>query len=135
MAYEKPLPQVNADNKAFWNGCKEHELRFQKCQECGLVRWPPSIICPDCHSYDTGWTEATGKGKIWSFVVYHVAYDKAFESELPYVVASVQLEEGPRILTNIVGCSPAEVKCDLPVEVVWEDIEGGFSLPKFKLLS
>lgn len=132
MTYQKPLPQPNADTKPFWDGCKEHQLRFQKCQSCGLVRWPPSIICPMCYSYDTEWIVATGKGKVYTFVVYHQAYHPAFESELPYVTAVVELEEGPHMLTNIVGCSPKEVQCDMPVEVTWEDITEEFSLPKFK---
>ncbi len=135
MAYEKPLPQPNADDKNFWDGCKEHQLRFQKCRSCGLVRWPPSIICPMCYSNDTEWIVASGKGKVYTFAIYHQSYHQAFENELPYVTASVELEEGPRILTNIVGCSPDEVRCDMPVKVIWEDITEEFSLPKFKPVS
>ena len=134
MTYDKPLPHPNADDKPFWEGCQEHQLRFQKCQSCGLVRWPPSIICPMCYSYDTEWIVAAGKGTVYTFVVYHQAYHPAFESELPYVTAVVELEEGPHMLTNIVGCNPDEIKCDMPVEVAWEDISEEFSLPKFKLM-
>ncbi|MBA7701974.1 hypothetical protein ES703_110725 [subsurface metagenome] len=132
MVYEKPLPQLNADTKPFWDGCKKHQLRFQKCRICGHVRWPPSIICPMCHSYDTEWIVADGKGKVYTFVVFHHTYHKAFENDLPYVTAIVELEEGLHILTNIVGCRTDEVKCDMPVEVTWEDISEEFSLPKFK---
>ena len=132
MAYQKPLPQPNADTKPFWDGCKEHQLRFQKCRNCGLVRWPPSIICPMCYSYDTEWIVASGKGKVYTFAVCHQAYYKVFENDLPYVTAVVELEGGPRLLSNIVGCSPEEVRCDMPVEVTWEDISEEFSLPKFK---
>lgn len=132
MTHQKPLPQTNADTKPFWDGCKEHQLRFQKCRNCGHVRWPPSIICPMCYSPETGWMVASGKGKTYTFVVYHHAFHKAFENDLPYIVAIVELEEGPHILTNIVGCSLEEVRCDMPVEVTWEDITEEFSLPKFK---
>jgi len=131
-AYEKPLPRINDDNREFWAGCKKHELRFQKCRPCGHVRWPPSIICPRCHSRDTEWIVAGGKGRIYTFVVYHVAYHPAFEPDLPYVVATVALEEGPHLLTNIVGCAPAEISCDMPVEVCWEDVTPEFCLPKFR---
>lgn len=131
-AYEKPFPRINDDNREFWTGCRKHELRFQKCRVCGHVRWPPSILCPKCHSRDTEWIVALGKGRIYTFVVYHVAYDPAFEPDLPYVVATVALEEGPHLLTNIVGCAPAEISCDMPVEVCWEDITEEFSLPKFR---
>jgi len=68
----------------------------------------------------------------FTFVMYHVAYDRALESDLPHVGADVELEEGPRLATNIVGCRPAEVRCEMPVEVTWQDITGEFSLPEFK---
>ena len=130
--YSKPLPKVNADNYEFWTGCKKHELRFQKCKACGHVRWPASMICPMCYSQETQWIVAGGKAKVYTFVVYHVAYHPGFEKDVPYVVADVELEEGPRLLTNIVGCQPDEVTCEMPVEVTWEDITPEFSLPKFK---
>lgn len=132
MAYKKPLPQPSADTKSFWDGCKEHQLRFQKCLNCGHILWPPSIICPLCYSYDAEWIVASGKGKVYTFVVYHHLYHKAFEEDIPYVTAIVELDEGPHLLTNIVGCNPDKVRCDMPVEVIWEDITGEFSLPKFK---
>ncbi len=123
---------MNGDNKEFWAGCKAHELRFQKCEACGHVRWPASILCPMCYSKEIKWIVAEGKGRVYSFAVYHVAYHSGFENDLPYVVADVELEEGPRLLTNIVGCRPDEVKCEMPVEVTWEDVTEEFSLPKFK---
>jgi uncharacterized OB-fold protein len=132
MEYMKPLPKINADTKPFWDACRNHELRFQKCTECGHVRWPPSIICPLCYSNKTEWIRASGKGEIFSFVVYHKAFHPAFEADLPYVVAIVELEEGPHFLTNIVGCDPGAVSCEMPVDVVWEDITEEFSLPKFR---
>jgi len=135
MTYEKPLPHPNADDKIFWEGCREHHLRFQKCEECGLVRWPPSAICPNCYSRDTIWISAAGKGKVYTFAIFHRAYHPGFEGELPYVTAVVELEEGPHFLTNIVGCRPDEVKCDMVVEVIWEDITEEFSLPKFRPVS
>jgi len=133
--YNKPLPEVNEDNKEFWTGCKSHELRFQKCKSCGHIRWPASIICPICHSRDLQWIVASGKGKIYTFAVYHVAYHRGFENDLPYTVADIELEEGPHILSNIVGCSHHKVRCDMPVVLSWEDITEEFSLPKFRPLS
>ncbi|MGB9628742.1 MAG: Zn-ribbon domain-containing OB-fold protein [Thermodesulfobacteriota bacterium] len=130
--YKKPLPNMNDDNKEFWAGCKVHQLRFQRCQSCGHVRWPPSLFCPLCFSKETEWIVSEGKGRVYTYAVYHVAYHSGFENELPYVVAIVELEEGPRLLTNIVGCQPDEVTCEMPVEVTWEDITEEFSLPKFR---
>lgn len=135
MTYDKPLPAPNLDSKPFWDGCKEHELRFQKCRDCGLVRWPASIICPYCYSTDTEWIVAGGRGKVYTFGIFHEVYHPAFEDKVPYVTASVELEEGPRLMTNIVGCSPEEVRCDMPVEVVWDDVTEEFTLPKFKPVS
>ncbi|MBN2283002.1 MAG: Zn-ribbon domain-containing OB-fold protein [Deltaproteobacteria bacterium] len=129
----KPLPLINGDNEQFWKGCARHELRFQKCRRCGFVRWPPSFLCPECHYTDAEMIRASGRGRVYSFVVYHMAYHQGFTDDLPYVVALVELAEGPRFLSNIVGCEPDDVACDMPVEVVWDDI-GEWSLPKFRLL-
>ena len=133
MTYIKPLPQPNSDTKPFWDGCSEHQLRFQKCRDCGHVRWPPSVICPLCYSHNIDWIVACGKGIIYTFVVYHYAYNKAFEDELPYITAIIELEEGPHLLSNIVDCQPDELRCDMPVSIVWEDITEECSLPKFTL--
>lgn len=132
MHYDKPLPNVTEDNREFWKGCRDHELRFQKCRLCGHVRWPASLLCPTCHSKETDWVVASGKGKVYTFAVYHVAYHPGFKDDLPYVVALVALEEGPHLLTNIVDCPAGQVKCDMQVIVKWQDVTEEFSLPKFR---
>ncbi|MBC8466473.1 MAG: OB-fold domain-containing protein [Deltaproteobacteria bacterium] len=132
--YGKPLPRINADTSPFWEGCKNHELRFQKCNGCEHVRWPPSLICPNCLSKEATWIRSCGKGTVYTFVIYRRAFHKAFSKDIPYVTASIRLEEGPRILSNVVGCPPDKVACDMLVEVTWEDINEEFSLPKFKPL-
>ncbi|MBU2551861.1 MAG: Zn-ribbon domain-containing OB-fold protein [Proteobacteria bacterium] len=135
MAYEKPLPRPTSDTAPFWEACRRHELRFQKCLSCGHVRWPASILCPMCYSRETEWILSGGRGRVYTFVVYHHAFHPGFKADLPYVTAVVALEEGPRFLTNIVGCPPEAVRCEMPVEVAWEDLEEGFSLPKFRPVS
>jgi uncharacterized OB-fold protein len=132
MTYQKPLPVPNPDTKPFWDGCKKHQLRFQKCKACGHIRWPAAIICPDCHAKETEWIAAAGKGIVYSFTVYHQAFHPAFEDDIPYVTAIIELDEGPHLLSNIVDCTPDDVYCDMPVEVTWEDVDEEFSLPKFK---
>lgn len=132
MAYKKPLPKPNPDTQTFWDGCKEHQLKFQKCWNCHHVRWPPSVICPVCYSNDTEWIVASGKGKVYTYCIYHQAFHPDFKKDLPYVVAIVELDEGPHLITNIVGCEPGEVRCEMPVKVVWDNGNTGFSLPKFK---
>ena len=132
MAYDKPLPKLNPDNRPFWEGCRKHELRFQQCNHCGHVRWPPSHLCPQCHGTEINWLISKGIGRVYTFAVYHTAFHPGFAADLPYIVAVVALDEGPHLLTNIVDCPPERVKCDMPVEVVWEDVDEEITLPKFK---
>lgn len=132
--YNKPFPRINDDNRDFWDGCSKHELRFQKCCSCNHVRWPAALICPKCHSKETTWIISSGKGKLYTYAVYHIAYHNGFKSELPYVVGVVELEEGPRFLSNIVECDSQNLKCDMKMEVIWEDISQDISLPKFRPL-
>ena len=130
--YEKPLPAPTGETKPFWDYCKKHELRLQKCSQCGYIRNPQSILCPKCQSMDSEWVKLSGKGKVFSFIVFHQAYAKVWADELPYAVASVELEEGPRMMTNIIGCKTDDIKIGMPVEVQFEDITDEFALPKFK---
>jgi uncharacterized OB-fold protein len=135
MPYDKPVPKLNADNRLFWEGCLKHELRFERCNNCGYVRWPPSYLCPWCHSTETNCMISKGIGRIYTFAVYHTAFHPGFAADLPYTVAVVVLDEGPHILTNIVGCQPDKVRCEMPVGVVWEDVDERITLPKFRPLS
>jgi uncharacterized OB-fold protein len=132
MYGERPLPKPNEDTRPFWDGCREHQLRFQKCSHCGQVLWPPSMLCPKCYSRDAEWTVASGRGKIFSYAVYHKPFHPAFKQQLPYVVAVVVLEEGPHILSNIVECSHDQLKCDMEVSVTWEAVSDEIILPKFR---
>ena len=130
--FKKPLPVVNDDNRPYWEYCKKHELRMQKCLGCGHVRFPPGIICPACHSLEAEWTKLSGKGIVYSYVIYRAAYHPAFQDQIPYVVAILQLAEGPRMESNIIGCKIEEVKINMPVEVCFEDVAENVSVPKFK---
>lgn len=132
MTTDKPLPKINGDSRIFWEGCHNHELRFQKCTACGHIRWPPAFLCPRCLSKETDLIRASGRGTVYTYAVYHTAFDPAFRGDLPYVVAIVVLEEGPRLVTNIVGCHPSAVTCDMAVEVCWENVTEEVSLPKFR---
>jgi uncharacterized OB-fold protein len=105
---------------------------MQCCQSCGVFRFPPAVLCPECLSARVEWKAVGGRGKIFSFVVFHRLYHPGFEGELPYTVALIELEEGPRLVSNVVGCPPAEVACDMPVEVVFEDVTPEVTLPKFR---
>lgn len=130
--YKKPLPIPDEDTKPFWDSLKEHKLRIQLCSQCGRFRFPPRVICPYCMSLDSKWIEVKGKGKVYSFTVVHHAYTPAFEDALPYTVAIVELEEGVRLVTNIAGCKPEEVKIGMDVEATFEDVTPEFSLHRFQ---
>jgi hypothetical protein len=133
-AYRKPLPRPNRLSQPFWDGAKQHELRLQRCSDCGEYWFPPSHRCPSCLATAYEWVRASGRGKVWSWIVMWQRYFPAFESELPYNVAYVELEEGPRLMTNVVDCAPEDLRCDLPVEVVFDDVTDEISLPKFRPL-
>ena len=90
-------------------------------------------MCPECLSTEWVWTKVSGRGIVYSFVVFHRVYHTGFKDEVPYVVAVVELEEGPRLMSNIIGCDPNAVHCDMPVEVVFDDVSEEVTLPKFRL--
>ncbi len=128
----KPLPRPTPESKPFWEGCKNHQLLLQRCKGCGDVRFPPNAVCPSCTSPEFEWIPSTGKGEVWSHVVFHQPYHPAFERLIPYGVAIVELEEGVRMVTNIVGCPPEDIRVGMQVEVVFDDVSAEISLPKFK---
>jgi uncharacterized OB-fold protein len=129
----KPLPHPSPESIPFWEGASAKKLMLPRCNSCGRFWFPPSQRCRHCLSDDFTWWESAGQGRIYSFVVYHRVYHPAFENDVPYVVAIVELDEGPRILTNIVGAPWEDVRCDMRVHVVFEDIGSGITIPKFAL--
>jgi uncharacterized protein len=132
-AYAKPLPTLNDENRPFWQGAREGKLRMQRCAGCGHIRFPISHVCPDCLSYEFAWTDLSGRGEVFAYIVYHQLYNKAFAADLPYNVALVQLEEGPRMYSNIVGCSNDAVKVGDLLEVMFDPVTPEITIPKFRL--
>jgi uncharacterized protein len=132
LQYQKPLPAISSLNRPFWEGLKHRELRLQKCKGCGKVWYPPSPLCPSCWSREFTWTRLSGRGRVSSWVVFHQSYFRGFDNELPYNVAEVELEEGPRLLTNLIGIANDQLRAELPVEVVFEDATEEVTLAKFK---
>ena len=130
---EKPVPRPAPESVPYWQAAREHRLALPRCEACEAFWFPPSRSCPHCLSPDFKFENVSGRGKIYSFVTFHRVYHPAFEAEVPYVVALVELEEGPRLLTNILGVSADQVACDTAVEVVFDDVSDEFSVPKFKV--
>jgi len=128
----KPVPRPSPESASFWDGAKEKKLLLPRCENCGRFWFPPSQRCRHCLSADFTWREVSVEGRIYSFVVYHRVYHPGFEADVPYVVAIVELDEGPRLLANIVGSLPGDVRCDARVHVVFEERDGA-TIPQFAL--
>jgi uncharacterized OB-fold protein len=132
---KKPLPQVTPLNHPFWDGAKAGKLVMQRCKDCQSWVWCPRPVCGECGSDHLEWTELSGRGKIFAFTVIREVVGRAlrgFAPDIPYVTAWVDLDEGPRFCSNIVGCPIESVHIDMPVEVVFHDTGEGITLPKFK---
>jgi uncharacterized OB-fold protein len=132
MAELKHLaPESTPETKPFWEGTKRHELMLPHCKACGKCHFYPRSVCPFCWSNDLEWIKASGKGKLHTFSIPQRAI---LGIPGPFITAIVELAEGPRIATNIVGVDPdpKHLRCDMEVEVVFEDITDTVSLPKFK---
>ncbi|MEG1632466.1 MAG: OB-fold domain-containing protein [Oscillospiraceae bacterium] len=137
MEFDLPvLPKISYDIAPFFKYCnEEHKFMMQKCTDCGKFRWPAAFICPDCLSEAYTWEELKGTGTIYSYIVYRRAFQPDFEGHIPYVVATVDLDEGPRFITWLVNCEPEDADCGKRVKLVWlDDKKKNFSLPAFELI-
>ncbi len=125
-------PRTNDDTRAFWQATAEGRLTLQRCTACGTVIWYPRAICPECSSFELTSFDASGEGHVYSYTVVHRSVG-GWNKVTPYVVAYVELDEGPRLMTNIVDGDPAAVAVDAKVRVVWHDTGEGSALPRFTL--
>ena len=130
--YNKPIPVPSAESQAYWEGLRDRKLLMPRCDACGKYWFPPSLLCPHCNETKWTWTSTSGRGRIFSYVVYHRIYHPGFADEVPYAVAVIELDEGPRMVSNVIGIAPDKLACDLRVEVVYQPITDTITLPKFK---
>jgi uncharacterized OB-fold protein len=126
------IPLANLDTQPFWDGCAEGKLLLQRCNACGAYRHPPSPICPHCLSDQHAWVRATGRGTVYTFVVVRETRARGWDKMVPYILAVVALEEGPRMLTDLTNVAPEDVAIDMPVEVTFEELDGTTKLPLFQ---
>ncbi|NDG47978.1 MAG: hypothetical protein EBY30_02675 [Rhodospirillales bacterium] len=132
----KPRPKIDNVSRGFWDNARAGKLSIQTCQACGHSHFPGSPVCPKCLSEDQVWAEVSGKGKLLSWVRFHRAYWDGFRAELPYLVCLVGLEEGPLLVSNLVGAvleEPTGSIIGSAVEVVFEKVDDEFTLPKFRI--
>ena len=130
-ARAKPAPVPTPETQAYWDGCAAGELRLQRCADCSEAFFYPRPVCPACGSARVEWFTATGRATLYSYVINHRAAP-GFENDGPYAIAVVQLEEGPRMMTNITGIpnTPEDLVLDMPLQVTFEP-RGDVSLPLF----
>jgi uncharacterized OB-fold protein len=130
--YKKPLPAISSLNEPYWTGLRHRDLKLQRCNDCDKLWYPPGPFCPACWSRNVIWQKLSGRGKVNSWVIFHQAYFSSVKDEIPYNVAEVELDEGPRLLTNLIGIDNADIEIGMPVEVVFDDVTEEVTLAKFK---
>ncbi len=128
----KPLPVITEESRPFWEGCQQGKLLLQYCTECQRHQFYPRLYCMQCDSDALRWVEASGHGVIYSYAIIHQNKSPEFANDTPYNVAIVQLQEGPRMLSNIVDIGPGELGVDLPVTVVFDHVTDIITLPRFR---
>ncbi len=130
--YTKPVPSPDHVTGEFWAAAKRRKLLIQHCEDCGARQSLPQPCCRSCLSEKIRWLEASGRGTVYSYTTIHRPPSPRFEGDVPYTLALVELEEGVRLLSNIIGIPPEDVRVDMPVEVVFDDISPAISLPRFR---
>lgn len=130
--YPKPLPVITDENRPFWEGCKQGRLLLQYCDACRQYQFYPRLYCMHCGAQKTRWVEASGRGVVYSFTVIRQNKSPEFRDDVPYNVALIQLEEGPRMMSSVVDIAPGDLRVDLPVSVVFDPVSAEISLPRFR---
>ena len=129
---KKPVPEPDEEWRPFFEGARRGSLMIQQCTQCSTYLAPGTTLCTECLSESLRWVQATGRGTLFTFGIMHQTYHPGFLGEAPYNVAVVELDEGPRLNTNIVGVANEELKVGMIVEVTFEAVSDEVSLPKFR---
>ena len=131
-AYAKPLPHPTPLTQPFWDAAKAHRLALQRCASCSQYIYYPRAVCPHCGGGELEWKDVSGQGTVYSYTIARRPTARPFAPDVPYVIAIVELAEGPHMTTNVVECSPDEVRVGMAVEVAFEDVTDEVTLVKFK---
>ncbi len=135
MELNRPLPApITPETQPYWDGLKEGKLMLPKCEDCNQPFFYPRILCPQCQSRRITWMQASGKGKLYSFEIVHQQLDRRFKVPPPYILAMIELDEGPRLMSNLINieADPQVLQCDMPVEVVFETLTDEITIPLFQ---
>jgi uncharacterized OB-fold protein len=131
--YNKPLPAEDPDSAVYWEGCRQKKLMLQHCSSCSKPRYPANNFCPHCRDKNFTWKESLGKGRLYSWIVVrHPVPKEIYAEDVPYIVALIDLEEGVRIASNIVGCEPESITPDMTLQVIFKPVTEQVTLPLFE---
>lgn len=131
-ALQKPLPFRTSWNGAFWDGTKQHQFLIERCERCDVPRFPPKPVCSKCWSTEAKRVPAAGTGTVYTYTIVHRAGSQAFAAETPYAIVLVDLDEGVRVMSNMVNCKPDQVSIGMPVRLVFEDVNDELTMYKFE---
>ena len=127
------LPVLEGLNGQFYDRCRSGTLHFQRCRDCGTFRHVPRELCAACGSFAWEWAPSTGRGRLYSWTVVMRALHPAFLNATPVAPVVVEMEEGVRLLSQVIDCAPGELAIGLPVEVVFQAVTDEITLPFFRL--
>jgi 3-oxo-4,17-pregnadiene-20-carboxyl-CoA hydratase alpha subunit len=128
----RPVPAITPEMAPFWDAARRHELVAQRCLDCGAYRFPAREVCSRCLSHKVEWVRVAGTGRVFSIAIMHQADHPWFAAHVPYAVVVVELDEGTRMLSTVVGLEPHAIRIGMPVRVGFEDVTPEVSLPVFR---
>jgi uncharacterized protein len=127
------LPVIEDDTRAFWDGAREGHLLIRSCRACGVAHYYPRPFCPSCWSDDVEWVEASGRATLYTGSTVYRNDLPPFHEQVPYVAAVVELAEGPRMMTRLVGCEPEEVSMEMALEAAFEPLDDDVTIVVFRV--
>ena len=130
---ERPRPEPTELSQGFWDACARGELAVQRCLSCRALRHYPQEMCPACHSSEFDWATLSGGGEVHSYTVAHRAFHPAWEAHVPYVIATIELDEGVRMVCDLLDVAPESIAIGQRVEVEFADLPGQGRMPRFVL--
>lgn len=130
---QRPKPESTEISRPFWDACERGELVVQRCTACRELRHYPQLMCPVCHSTDFDWAKLTGQGVIYSYTVAHRAFHPAWADHVPYVLATIELDEGVRMQCDLLDAHPDSVSIGQRVEAYFEELPGQGVMPRFRV--
>jgi uncharacterized OB-fold protein len=129
-----PRPAPGPEDAPFWEWCRRHELRIQRCDDCGTFRHHPRPRCPECRSTNATWTAVRGTGTVASYTICYPPVLPAFADRVPYNAVVIELDEGPFLVSNLVDIDNDAIDVGLPVEVTFVDLDDDLTLPQFRVV-